>query len=76
MLLDQEHGRRGGDRLRHRGDAEDRVSLDRVGATADLRADDIDVHLAPTADQCRDAGHVSVLDMARHRVAQAAEPRL
>jgi hypothetical protein len=74
-LLHQDHGRRGRDRLGHRGDAKDRVAPDRVAAAERLHADRIDVHLAAPAEQIDDAGHGAALDMAGHDVVHAAEPR-
>ena len=66
--------RRGGDRLGHRGDPEDRVAADRV--TADrLRADRVDVRLAAPAEQCDQAGHLALRrGRPGHRACARASP--
>jgi hypothetical protein len=75
-FLDQDHSRRGRDRLGQRRDAKDRVAPDRVAAADHLHADRIDVHFAPPTYQHDDTAHLSALDIARHDVAHAVEPRL
>ena len=74
-LLDQDHRRRGRDRLGHRGDAEDRVAAHRLAAAERLRADRVDVHLAAAADQRDEPRHAAALDVAGHDVVHAAQPR-
>ncbi len=75
-LLHQQHRGRGGDRLGHRGNAEDRVPSDRVAAAGLLHSDRLDMNLAPPRDQRNQPRKIAARDVRRHDVAQAPEPRL
>ena len=76
-LLHEDHRRRRGDGLGHRGDPEDRVAP-RSGSLPPrrLRADRVDVDRSPPADQRDDPGDLVALDVAGHHVVHTAEPRL
>ncbi len=58
-LLDQDHRRHGGDRLGHRGDAEDRVPLERVVLAQVLVPDHVDHRLAAAMDHGDDPGDLA-----------------
>jgi hypothetical protein len=73
-FLYQDHRRGGGDRLGHRGDAEDRVAPHRVGAAERLQTDRIGMHLAPPADQRNESRQFAALDEACHDVMHATKP--
>jgi hypothetical protein len=73
-LLDQNHRGYGGDRLGHRGDAEERVAPHRLAASGRLQADRIDMHRAPPAHRHDDARHLAALDVTRHDLVHPAEP--
>jgi hypothetical protein len=75
-LLCQDHRRRGGDRLGHRGDAEYRVAPDGVAVAQCPHANCVDLHLAMTADQGNDAGDLAALDVAGHDGMQAVQSSL
>jgi hypothetical protein len=74
-FLHQDHGRRGRDRLGHRGDAEDRVAPHRLAAVGPP-ADRLDVHLVPPAHQRDEPGDVAALHVGGHDVPHPPEPRL
>ena len=67
-LLDQDEGGDGGDRLRHRRDAEDRV---RLGPARRLQ-----LRLAVPRQQRHHLGRLSALDRPGQQVGHPAEPRL
>ncbi len=58
-LLDQDHRRHGGDRLGHRGDAEDRVPLERVVLAQVLVPDHVHHRLAAAMDHGDDPGDLA-----------------
>ncbi len=72
-LLHQDHGRRGGDRLGHGGDAEDRIPLQLVAALAILQAGYVDHGLPMPVDQGDGAGDLARFDRPPGRVMQALE---
>ena len=74
-FLDQNHRGCRGDRLGHRGDAEDRIAPHRVAAGDDLHADRIDMHFAAPAHHGDDAGCCAALDTLGQDVVHALEPR-
>ncbi len=73
-FLDEDHRRAGGDRLCHRGDAENRVALDRIAAVERFRAERLDMGLTAAADQRDKTGHLPALDEPSHHLPQTAEP--
>src|SRR5205823_3592141 len=75
-FFDQDHRRRGRDRLGQRRDAEDRVAPHRLATTDRLHADRVDMHLTAPAHQRDQARHFAALDIARHDVAHVAKPRV
>ena len=74
-LLDEDHRRDRGHRLRHRRDAEDRVVAHRFTLERRL-ADRVDMDLAAPAHDRHDAGTGAAIDVRRHRLAQTSQPRL
>ena len=63
-----------GDRLGHRGDAEDRVAAHRRGPVDGQGADRVDLHSAMPAHEGDEAGNLPAGDMAGQDVMEAAEP--
>ena len=74
-LLDQEQRADGDDRLGHRGDPEDGVTVDRRRLAAGERAGKSDVEIVAARRQPGDPADVTALDVARHHVAQTLQPR-
>src|SRR5262249_16999616 len=70
-VFDQDQRRRGGDRLGHRGDAEDRVAAHRRLGLERLPADRLDMRLAAPADQPHDARHGAARDVRGPGILQA-----
>lgn len=75
-FLDQDHRRRGHDRLGQRGDAEDGVAPHRIAAADRFHADGIDMDLAAPAEQRDETRHLAARHMAEHDLAHVGEPRL
>ena len=73
-LLHADHRCGGRDRLGHRGDTEDRVIVD--GRASQVgRADRLDQRVASPAHRQHEPGYLAALDVARHDVAHAGQPR-
>jgi hypothetical protein len=73
-LLDQDHRRGGHDRLCHRRDTKDRVAPHWIATVEHCVADDVDVRLAPPADQRDETGKISALHVTGHGLVHALEP--